>query len=44
MNRHELGNRFAVFGDQNAIRIHAIEKRQTLFLEFGCGMIFMTRR
>ena len=40
MNGNELGNRLSVFGDQDTVRVQAVEQRQALFLEFSGGYGF----
>ena len=35
MDWDELGNRLAMFGDNDSVRIHSVEQRQALFLKFS---------
>ena len=44
MDGHEFGDRFAVFGYENALRANSIEQRQTLFLELRGGYGFRSLR
>ena len=35
MDWDELGNRLAMFGDNDSVRIHSVEQRQALFFKFS---------
>lgn len=35
MNGNELGDGLSVFGDNDAVRVYAIEQRQALLFEFS---------
>jgi hypothetical protein len=43
MDWDELGNRLALFGDNDSVRIHSVEQRQALFFKFSSWDCFHER-